>query len=582
METKDTIHNIRHSLAHLLAMAILEWDPRAKRAIGPVIENGFYYDFELSKPLSPAELPALLATMKRRAKEGLPFSGQTLTTADARERFKDEPYKLELIEEFVKEGKELTAYHTDEFVDLCAGGHVENTKEINTDAFTLTKVAGAYWRGDEKNKMLTRVYGVAFLTKEELDAYTKKIEEAEKRDHRKLGKELGLFVFSPLVGPGLPLWTTKGTILRTELDNFVWSLRKKRGYQKVTIPHITKKDLYETSGHWAKFSEELLKVQSREDKFYAMKPMNCPHHTQIYAAEKRSYRELPIRYTETTMVYRDEQSGELSGLSRVLSITQDDAHVFCRENQIKEEVFAIWDIIDEFYKTMGLPIKHVRLSFHDPKHIEKYLGNEETWKKSEDTLRSLAKERGITFIEAPGEAALYGPKLDFMANDSIGREWQVATIQLDMNLPERFDLTCTNESSVEERIVMIHAAIMGSLERFLAMYIEHTAGVFPLWLSPLQVAILPIGENELSYAKSVADALTKKDVRVELYNQNETLGAKIRRAKLEKVPYFLVIGKKEVEEKTVTVETRSGEKVGALSLSNFTERVLNEIKEKSA
>jgi threonyl-tRNA synthetase len=360
----------------------------------------------------------------------------------------------------------------------------------------------------------------------------------------------------------------------------VWQLRKKCGYNKVTIPHITKKDLYETSGHWAKFSEELMKIQTREEKVYAMKPMNCPHHTQIYASEKHSYRELPIRYAETTMVYRDEQSGELSGLSRVLSITQDDAHVFCRESQIKQEAFAIWDIIDEFYGTLGLPIKHVRLSFHDPKHIEKYLGNTETWEKAEGALRNLVEERGVIFVDGVGEAALYGPKIDFIAHDALGREWQVATIQLDMNLPERFDLTCTNEKSEEERIVMIHAAIMGSFERFLAIYIEHSAGVFPLWLSPLQVAILPIGEGEQAYANEIAQTLTENNIRVEVYKENETLGAKIRRAKLEKVPYFLVIGKKELEDGTVTVETRSGEKIGALPYVDFMEKVLSEIKDK--
>jgi threonyl-tRNA synthetase len=580
MESHDPLYNIRHSLAHLLAMAVLEHDPQALRTIGPVIDNGFYYDFELSKPLSPADLPKIKKSMKKLVQKAIAFAGEEITADEARELFKDNPYKLELIEEFVAEGKNLTAYYTGTFADLCAGGHVENTSEINPESFTLTKIAGAYWRGNEKNKMLTRIYGVAFETKEELETYQKNIEEAEKRDHRKLGKELGLFVFSPLVGPGLPLWTPKGTILRSELDAFVWQLRKKRGYNKVTIPHITKKDLYETSGHWAKFSEELMKIHTREEKVYAMKPMNCPHHTQIYASEKHSYRELPIRYAETTMVYRDEQSGELSGLSRVLSITQDDAHVFCRESQIKQEAFAIWDIIDEFYGTLGLPIKHVRLSFHDPKKIENYLGSPETWEKAESALRNLVEERGVTFVDGVGEAALYGPKIDFIAHDALGREWQVATIQLDMNLPERFDLTCTNEKSEEERIVMIHAAIMGSFERFLAIYIEHSAGVFPLWLSPVQVAVLPIGEGEQAYANEIAQTLTENNIRVEVYKENETLGAKIRRAKLEKVPYFLVIGKKELEDGTVTVETRGGEKIGALPYIDFMEKVLSEIKDK--
>jgi threonyl-tRNA synthetase len=403
--------------------------------------------------------------------------------------------------------------------------------------------------------------------------------EADKeRDHKKLGKELDLFTFSELVGSGLPLWTPKGTIVRQELDKFVWELRSKYDYQRVTIPHITKRSLYETSGHWQKFAEDLFKVTSRDEREYAMKPMNCPHHTQIFARRPHSYREMPQRYAETTMVYRDEQSGELNGLTRVLSITQDDSHVFCRTTQIKEEFLKIWDIIDTFYTQFGFTDLKVRLSFHDPKAPEKYLGTPEIWKHAEDSLREIARERGADSFEAPGEAALYGPKLDFLATDSIGRQHQVATIQLDMNLPERFDLSCINEKGEHERIVMIHSAIMGSIERFTAVLLEHTAGVLPLWLSPVQTRVLPVSEKHNAYAKEVADALRAANIRADIDDANESLGKKIRNAKTEKIPYLLVVGDKEVEAKTISVDSRDYGKLDTSSLSDFITKASEEIK----
>ncbi len=403
--------------------------------------------------------------------------------------------------------------------------------------------------------------------------------ELEQNDHRRLGKELDLFTFSDLVGPGLPLWTPKGTIVYKELDTFVWELRKKAGYERVTIPHITKKELYETSGHWQKFSEELFKIVSREGKEYAMKPMNCPHHTQIFARKPHSYRDMPQRYAETTMVYRDEQSGELGGLTRVLSITQDDAHVFCRTNQTREEFLRIWDIVDTFYKTFGFTLR-VRLSFRDLNTPEKYLGTKEIWDKAESELRALATERGADYFEGPGEAALYGPKLDFMAQNSAGREWQVATIQLDMNLPERFDLTCINENGEKERIVMIHAAITGSIERCTAVLLEHLEGKFPLWLAPVQVKVLPIGESHFTYATEVMDKLKAAGIRVELDISDETLGKKIRNTKTEKVPYALVIGDKEIADKKVTVESRDRGNEGAQNVEDLASKLQEEIKEK--
>lgn len=575
----STIDEKRHSLAHLLAAAVLELYPDTKNTIGPAIDNGFYYDFEFSSPVGDTELSKIEERMRSLLPSWSSFEKREVSADEAREYFKNNPYKLELIDEIVEKGEPLTFYTSGDFTDLCRGGHIDNMNAIEEGSWKLSRVAGAYWRGDEKNKMLTRIYGLAFETKADLDKYEKEIEEAQKRDHRKLGKDLDLFTFSPLVGPGLPLWTPRGTILREELNSFVWELRKARGYERVTIPHITKKDLYETSGHWAKFANELFKVNTREGKEYAMKPMNCPHHTQIFAHLQRSYRDMPQRYAETTMVYRDEQSGELGGLTRVLSITQDDAHVFCRPSQVKEEFLKVWDIIDSFYSTFGFKLR-VRLSFMDPETPEKYLGTPEIWKQAQDTLREIAKEKEMDSFEAPGEAAMYGPKLDFMAKDSLGREHQVATIQLDMNLPERFDLYCINEEGHKERIVMLHCAIMGSIERFTAVLLEHTAGVLPLWCSPLQVKVLPIGDAHTVFAKEVAKKLKNENIRVELDASAESLGKKIRAYKTEKVPYALVIGDKEMAEGKVTLESRDNGNLGALSVDELVSKLKQEIIEK--
>ncbi|MDP3957785.1 MAG: threonine--tRNA ligase [bacterium] len=389
-------------------------------------------------------------------------------------------------------------------------------------------------------------------------------------DHKRLGRELDLFVFSDLVGSGLPLWTPRGTLLRNLLDDFVWELRKKNGYQKVEIPHITKKELYETSGHWDKFKDDLFKVTTREGHEFAIKPMNCPHHTQIYARKPWSYRYLPQRYANTTMCYRDEQTGELNGLSRTRAITQDDAHVFCRESQVKEEFLKIWDMVETFYKTFGFELK-IRLSFHDPEHPEKFLGDKERWQRAEDILRDIAREKGVETFDGIGEAAFYGPKLDFMAKDSLSREWQVATIQLDMNMPERFDLTCVNEKGEKERIVMIHAAIMGSIERFLSIIIEHLGGAFPVWLSPVQAIVLPIGESHQAFAQKVTDMLKGKDIRAELNADNESLGKRIRNAKVQKIPYLIVIGDKEVAAENISLEHRSEGSLGAQTVEQCIE-----------
>ncbi len=569
----------RHTIAHLLAAAVMELYPNTKRAIGPAIDNGFYYDFEFATPLSDEDLGKIQKTMRKMLNSWKEFERKEISADEARQLFADSPYKLELIEEYNDQG--LTTYTCGGFTDLCRGGHAENpSKEIDSDSFKLSHLAGAYWRGDEKNKMLTRIYGLAFDTKEEMDAYLMMQEEAKKRDHKVLGPKLDLFVFSDLVGGGLPLWTPHGCVLRHELKGFVSKLRKDRGYMDVEIPHITKRALYETSGHWDKYADDLFKITTREGHEYAMKPMNCPHHTQIYARKPWSYRELPQRYMNTTMVYRDEQSGELAGLSRVLSITQDDAHVFCRMSQFKEEALKIWDIIHEFYGAFNIPLQ-VRLSTRDPKAPEKYLGDSQRWELAEGVLREIVKEKNVTAVDGTGEAAFYGPKLDFMGRDAIGREHQVATIQLDMNMPERFDLTCVNEEGQKERIVMVHAAIMGSIERFMALAIEHFAGAFPLWLSPVQIAILPISEKHNEEAGKVVEYFKSLGIRTELYDQNESIGKKIRQGEMMKIPYLAIMGDKEVEAKTVSVRKRGGEDLGMVDAMEFIARIQEEIKTKA-
>ena len=573
--------NMRHTLAHLLAAAVLEIYPDTKNTIGPAIDNGFYYDFEFVSPINEKDLPKIEEKMKSLLKDWKKFEHEEKSEKEAKEIFKDNQYKIELIDEIVKKDEKITLYTCGGFTDLCRGGHVEHPyKDIDPAGFKLSHIAGAYWRGNEKNKMLTRIYGLAFETKERLDEYETQKIEAEKRDHKKLGKELDLFTFSELIGSGLPLWTPRGTIIRGALDNFVWELRSKYDYQKVEIPHITKKDLYETSGHWDKFKEELFKITTREGHLFAMKPMNCPHHTQIYARKPHSYKELPQRYANTTACYRDEQSGELSGLSRVRSFAQDDAHVFCRMNQVKDEFLKIWNIVNTFYGVFGFNLK-VRLSIHDPKYPDKYLGDKDRWELAEGILREIVNEKNIEWYEGLGEAAFYGPKLDFMMKDAIGREWQVATIQLDMNMPERFDLTCMNEEGEKERIVMIHAAIMGSIERFFSILIEHTAGNFPLWLSPIQVKIIPIGNDHHAKAVEVYDLLRKKMVRAEIDLSNNGFGKKVREAKVMKIPYFIIIGDKDITAGKITLESRDEGQIGQLDAEEVVNKIVEEINSRS-
>jgi threonyl-tRNA synthetase len=565
MKTKEELEKIRHSLAHLLAAAVQELYPAAKPTLGPAIDNGFYYDFDFGElKITESDLAKIEKKMRAILPTWDQFERQEATPAEAGEHFSGNEYKQELITELASKSEPITLYRSGNFTDLCRGGHVESAKDIPSDGFKLDRVAGAYWRGDEKNKMLTRIYGLAFGSSAELAAHLKQVEEAEKRDHRKLGRELDLFTFSDLVGSGLPLFTPRGTLVRDLIVAKIEECQAEFGYQRVTIPHITKKDLYVTSGHWEKFKDELFKVHGVSDTEFVMKPMNCPHHTQIYAAKPRSYKELPLRFAETTMVYRDEQAGELLGLARVRSITQDDAHVFCRLDQVGEEVRKITAIIRRFYTALDMfkaGDYWVSLSVRDSKNLTKYLGTPANWDLAEKVLEEVAQAEKLDYRRVEGEAAFYGPKLDFMFRDSLGRERQLATAQVDFVMPERFELTYTDREGKSQTPVMIHRAIAGSLERFMAVMLEHFAGALPAWLSPVQVKILPIGEAHLPYARETETALRQKNVRVELDDSNETLGKKIRQAKMEKVPFVVVIGDQEVASRKLTIEQRDGGKL---------------------
>ena len=576
----NNLEHKRHTLAHLLAAAILEKYPHAKLTLGPAIDTGFYYDVDFSGGNTPGDedLKVLQKDMKKLLNKWTEFTHEEVTPSEAREVFAGNQFKLELIDEIEGRGEKITLYTCGGFTDLCRGGHSENPKaEIDPNAFKLDKIAGAYWRGDEKNPMLTRIYGIAFDTAEELETYEKQIEEAKARDHRKLGKELDLFTISPLVGAGLPLLKPKGMIIRQQIENYLWSLHKDKGYSRVWTPHITNLSLYETSGHAEKFGDELFRVKGGEEDF-ALKPMNCPHHMQIFADNQFSYRDMPVRYFEPATVYRYEKSGQLSGLTRVRAITQDDGHLFCRVSQITDEVSTIVSIIREFYKTMGLLNDYwVSLSVRGKDGM--YLGDDEVWEKAESSLEEAAQKNNLNYKRVEGEAAFYGPKLDFMFKDAIGREWQLATIQCDFNLPEKFDLKFINENGEKERPVVIHRAISGSLERFMGVMIEHFAGAFPLWLSPEQVRIIPVSDAQNDYASHIYAELKAIGLRVSLDDNKDSMGKKIRNAKKEKLPYFVVIGDKEIQEKSVTLENRDGTSK-QMSLSSLANHLLTEIETK--
>ena len=571
----ENIEQIRHSLAHLLAMVVKEKYPEAKLGLGPAIENGFYYDFDLGeKSLTDTDLDELEKKMRSLISQNLDFATETITADKACEIFAAEPYKLELIDELEKNSESISIYRSGDFVDLCAGPHVANSSDIPRDSFRLDRLAGAYWRGNENNKMLTRVYGLAFTSKPELNDFLDKRAEAEKRDHRKLGKELDLFCFSDLVGPGLPLFTPKGTIIKEVLQKEVESICRHYGFEKVSAPSLAKQELFEISGHAKKFGEELFHVTSEKKHDLVLKQVQCPHHTQIYASKSRSYKDLPIRYMESDKQYRAEKTGEVSGLSRVYAITVEDGHSFCRVDQVKEEIKNMVSIIRDFYSRLGLWDEHwVSLSVRDYEHPEKYIGEPKDWDTCEQILQEVSNEMGLEAKRCEGEAALYGPKLDFMFKDATGREIQIPTVQIDFATPKRFNLEFTNEQGEKVPPVMVHRAILGSYERFLVLLIEHYAGAFPLWLSPVQAKILPISEKQMVYAKEILAELKARNIRVELDENNETLGKKIRNAKMEKIPYLLVVGDKEMESKTVTVEARGANKGESVSLAVFCAKI---------
>ena len=573
----NNLEKMRHTLSHVLAAAVKELYPNVKFGIGPAIDNGFYYDIDFGKTkISDTDLPKIEKKMRGIIARKFPMTKRTASKTEALSwaRKHGQKYKIELIEE-LPEDSEISFYDLgDIFTDLCKGPHLKNISEVG--AFKLTRVAGAYWRGDEKREMLTRIYGVAFATEEELDEYLKRQEEAKARDHRKLGKELDLFCFSDLVGAGLPLFTPRGTELRELMANYSLSLRGREGFKKVWTPHITKTDLYKTSGHYAKFGDELFMVHSQVNgEDFAMKPMNCPHHAQIFASRPRTYKEMPVRYMEATTDYRDEKTGELGGLSRVRSLTQDDSHVFCRNDQIKDEVKRLVAIVKELYSTMGMQKLRARLSYRSDE--DKYLGDKKLWNMAQKQIKQAAIDNGLDYFEQEGEAAFYGPKIDFMAEDAIGREHQLATIQLDFVQPERFGLEFVNEKGEKERPVMIHHATLGSIERFLSVFIEHTGGWFPFWCAPEQVRIVTVNDKISDYVAKITDILNGivldkplkyNELRYTVDDSADSLSKKIKRATDFKIPVVIVVGPKDAEEKVVSLRLRDKEekiKLGKLA-----------------
>jgi threonyl-tRNA synthetase len=570
-----------HSSAHLMAEALEALYPGIKFGIGPAIDNGFYYDVELpeGKTISEKDFPTIEKKMLELARRKVPYIRKEVSKADAIKYFteKGDNYKLELISEL--EDGTISFYTQGNFTDLCRGPHIPNTGLIK--AVKLLNIAGAYWRGDEKNKQLTRIYGITFPKQKMLDEYLKLLEEAKKRDHRKLGKDLELFMFSQKVGQGLPIWLPKGAVLRETLENFLKKIQKDYGYQQVITPHIGQKELYVTSGHYAKYGESSFRPikTPNENEEFLLKPMNCPHHCEIYKYKPRSYKDLPLRLAEFGTVYRYEQSGELHGLTRVRGFTQDDAHIFCRPDQLKEEFKKVIDIILYIFKILGFKDYMAQISLRDPENKEKYIGTDENWGKAEQAIKDACKEKGLKAKVELGEAAFYGPKLDFMVKDALGRKWQLGTIQVDYNLPERFDLEYIGSDGQKHRPIMIHRAPFGSMERFVALLLETTGGELPLWLAPDQAIILPISEKFMDYAQTVYEKLYKEGIRVSIDERNEKIGKKIREAELKKIPYLLIVGEKEQQNNTISVRRhREGDK-GAMSIDDFINLIKNEIKE---
>lgn len=581
----NDIEKVRHSLSHLMSMAVQELYPSVGLGVGPTIENGFYQDYDLPEIITPEILPKLEKRMKELIKNNIKFKQHNMDFDEALELYKNDPYKTELIEDLKAAGeKKVSFYKSDWFDNLCAGPHINSAKEIDPDAFKLTHIAGAYWRGDEKNKMLTRIYGLAFESKKELDDYLALQEEAKKRDHRVIGKNLGLFVFSDLVGKGLPLFTEKGSIIRRELERFIVDEEIKRGYRHVYTPDLAKIELYKTSGHYPYYKDTMYPVMKIDEEELILRPMTCPHHFQLYASQPHTYKELPIRIAELAKQFRYEKSGELTGLMRVRSFCLADAHIVCRKEQAVSEINNVLDLIESAAAAMGL--KKVenyryRLSLGDRSDDKKYYKDDEAWDFAENVLRSVLNDREAPFFEGKGEAAFYGPKIDIQMKNFSGKEDTAFTVQYDFVMPKRFNLTYIDENSKKQEPIVIHRSSIGAIERVMAFLIEHYAGNFPLWLSPVQVKVIPVRESHNDYAKEVYNLLKENSIRAEVDLEDENLGKKVREAKNERIPYWIVVGDKEMKSKEVNAESRSGEKLGSLSIEKFLEKIKDEINNKS-
>ncbi|MBD3282439.1 MAG: threonine--tRNA ligase [Candidatus Portnoybacteria bacterium] len=569
------VNKIRHSLSHIMAHSIKNLFKEVKFGIGPTIENGFYYDFDLPQSITPEDLPKIEKNMKDLIKKNIEFKKKQITKTEAKKIFKNQPYKLELINE-IKENK-VSVYKSGDFIDLCSGPHIKSTKEINPKAFKLTRVAGAYWKGDEKNTMLQRIYGIAFETEKELKDYLKKQEEAEKRDHRMLGQKLKLFIFNEKVGCGLPLWLPKGSTLRHTIEEYLYKELNENGYQWVTTPHIANLELWKASGHWQLYRESMYSPIQVEKEQYLLKPMNCPFHVHIYNSEIRSYKDLPIRFAELGTVYRYERSGTLHGLTRVRGFTQDDAHIICAPSQLAKELKRTLKHGFKMLKDFGFKDYDIYLSTRP----EKFAGTPKNWEKATKALKQVLAELKLKYKVDPGGGVFYGPKIDIKIKDSLNREWQCTTVQFDFNLPEKFDMNYVDENGKKEKPYMIHRALLGSIERFIGVLLEHYAGALPLWLSPIQAYVIPIGTKHKKYAKELAKNLEKENIRIKLKDENETVGKKIRQAEIQKIPYSLIIGDKEVKAKTASIRNRKKGDLGSMKIEKIIEKIKKEIRNKN-
>lgn len=570
---EERLLRMRHSAAHVMAEAVLDLFPGAKFAIGPAIDNGFYYDFDLPRPLTPDDLEAIERRMRKSVDANYEFVRGEMSKEEARRFFADQPYKLEIIDGI--DAPTVSTYTHGNFVDLCEGPHVERTGQIG--AFKLHHVAGAYWRGDERRPMLQRIYGLLFETEQELRDYEARLAEAERRDHRRLGRELELFTTNELIGAGLPLWLPKGATVRRLLEEYILRQEREAGYQHVYTPNIAKRDLYEVSGHWEHYRDSMFPPMDLDHEQMVLRPMNCPHHILIYASKLRSYRDLPVRIAELGTMYRYEKSGVVGGLSRVRAMTLNDAHIFCTPDQVKQEFSNVMRLVERAYATLGITDYGYRLSLRDPNDREKYVQNDAMWEMGERVLREAMQALGLPFTEAPGEAAFYGPKLDIQVRDVLGREETISTIQIDFHLPEKFDLTYIAEDGQERRPVIIHRGVVSTMERMVAYLIELYAGAFPLWLAPVQAVVIPIADRHIEYARAVADDLRAAGLRVEVDGRNERMNAKIRDAQLQKVPYMLIVGDRERDNGTVAVRTRAGDDLGAMPVFQLIDRLTDEV-----